>query len=506
MKQRYTDRGRYFAIILIVCIVVAICLVDFIYFGLHVIMFPLELDNGEGITLNEALRLAGGLEIYKPINTPPYIQVCYPPFFLWVVSKITIHNVDRLYFSGRLLSFCSSIAILFLLLAIVIRFTKSFLIGLIAVGLYAGAPFIREWSPLLRVDMFGIFWMFFALCIYILFKDRHGIAKGVFVFPLLLGIYTKHTLLSIPLAILADIVVSRDKKAFFWYLGFLLSGLFVFLFINLRTDGNFYRHIVLYSILPWDQGFFAELTKKFLLFHLLPLALVSVYFYPSLGLFKKYRIITFYIIFSLFELFMGGRLGTNINFSFNLIIALIIAICLTIAHITGRIFSLSRLNGEQSSLVYKQLFVRFYAGLIIFYVIYTLYIFGMHPKLMRDKFRSSIKSANMINRIIRKTDGKILTEEAQWALFNNREFYYDTFGMSMLARVKKWDQDSFVREINNREFGIILLLYDLDEVLDPERPSASQKLRFTEEMLRAIHNNYRLLREIEELYLYVPRD
>ncbi len=483
-------------IVLIVFFVILFSLL-FIMSGFKIVNFPLELDYGEGIVVNQALRLSEGLEIYKPLDYPPYIQVCYPPFYLWALSHLPISAPDNIYISGRAISFFSSAGIALLLFLLIQHYTKSVFIGSVAAGLYLSSNYIMKWSMYARVDMFGIFWTFLGLYLYVLFKHKKSLLKGLYIIPLLLGMYTKHSLFAIPLVILVDIIADKDRRGLLYYLVFASMTAAVFMLTDMAAGGYFYRHIVTYTVLPWTLDNLEILVRQFIVTHPFYIVFLLLFFQKPSGLFLKYKLASYYIIFSFLELSLSGRMGININFSLNLVIALTIAMCLTLFEVLGNNSTLKR--GFDNSIADKDKnFKRLAVSLVVIQFAYSFTISNVSPRHFDRYAKAREESAELMNKHIKAMPGKMLTEFPQWALINDREYYYDSFAMSMLAAGGRWDQTILLEEIENREFSTIILGFDV------AKPVYS--VRFTEEMIKAINDNYQVvvISGTGE-YLYFPR-
>ncbi len=484
---------------LIALIIIFVILFSLLFFmsGYKIVNFPLELDYGEGIVVNQALRLSQGLEIYKPLDYPPYIQVCYPPLYLWVLSRLPISAPDNLYISGRAVSFFSSLGIAFLFFLLILHFTKSAFTGVVAAGLYLSSSYIMKWSMYARVDMFGIFWTFLGLYLYVLFKHKRSLLKGIYIIPLVLGIYTKHSLFAIPLVILTDVIADKDRRGLLYYLVFTFITAAVFLLTNLATGGYFYRHIVTYTVLPWTLANLEILVRQFIAAHPFYMVFLLLFFQKPSGLFLKYKLASYYIIFSFFELLLSGREGININFSLNLVMALTIAACLMLFEVLGKDFTLKQgINNSPDDK--DKNFKRLALSLVVMQFAYSFINSSFSPQHFNRYSKARQESTEFMNKHIKSMPGKMLTEFPQWALIHEKEYYYDSFAMSMLAFGGRWDQTILLKEIENKEFSTIILGFDVGKPV--------YSVRFTEEMLKAIDDNYHaaVISATGE-YLYFPR-
>ncbi|MBU1867374.1 MAG: hypothetical protein KKD13_02750, partial [Candidatus Margulisbacteria bacterium] len=307
MKPFYFN-AKTGALALLLAYTFGLLLLNFLHYEIQTAGYPLQVDNSESVVLNEALRLKGGLgHLYKPLDSPPFLQVCYPPLYLWLAAKATPSSPGQLFLPGRLITFASSILIMIILAFIINRYSKSFFSVIAGLSLYVSSPLILHWSALIRVDLPGIFLMMLALALYLARPKRFA---WLFIFPLLLGLFTKHTLIAFPAAIIADSLIARDKSALKSIGVFCLLGLTIFLVLSYLTDGLFYQHIVTYSILPWRPEILLNHARQFIGSHPYYPILLAFYFNPFTRPYRSFRLITLGLFFSLIEFCFSGRIGT----------------------------------------------------------------------------------------------------------------------------------------------------------------------------------------------------
>src|SRR5512142_2579063 len=110
-----------------------------LWLGLTGLVYPYQLDYGEGIVLWFARQIAHGQSIYKGLTGFPYASSNYPPVSM-VLSAALMPVLGEGYAGGRLLNFASALVVAGLMYRIVRLRTHRRWIGVIAALLFAGSP------------------------------------------------------------------------------------------------------------------------------------------------------------------------------------------------------------------------------------------------------------------------------------------------------------------------------------------------------------------------------
>jgi hypothetical protein len=104
--------------------------------------------------------------------------------------------------------------------------------------------------------------------------------------------------------------------------------------------------------------------------------------------------------------------------------------------------------------------------------------------------------------IVRQTPPPILSEDVGMLLLCGHEPRYDDpFMMAQLIRAGEWDGSVLVRQIEEEQFSLVILAYDL-ATFPPER---TELLRWTSAPLAALRGHYLLWQEQGGIFLYRPR-
>ena len=218
----------------------------------------MELDYGEGIVLWQASQVFDLKNAFHPLEQYPHLVFHYTPLYHVAVRIVTSVLRDPL-LSGRVVSMTAAVWIVGLFGWTVLRATRGhapaglrWFGALIACACVLQPPAMR-WVPLARVDMLGLALQFTGLSAICVRPFRLR-SQAVAFFLLLLGLYTKQSLLAIPAASVLLISLIRPARAMWLAGGLLAAGLGVLLSLAWATDGGVIRHWILYNVNPFSLG------------------------------------------------------------------------------------------------------------------------------------------------------------------------------------------------------------------------------------------------------------
>jgi hypothetical protein len=225
----------------------------YIFFVVSALIAPLpfELDYGEGIVWQQALRIFKP-DAYGPIDQFPAIVFHYPPVYHFTTRAIAfLFNCDML-LAGRLISRGATVAMI-LFTAVVISqaassrswryFAVAGLVGLLLPTITA----IDHWSRLMRVDMLA-----FALSLAGLAFGLRAYARPRWIYAaaacFVAGVFTKQTSLPAPAALFAVMLWLRPQTAIKGMATCVIASLIILIGGSLLTGGGFFRHLLLYNV------------------------------------------------------------------------------------------------------------------------------------------------------------------------------------------------------------------------------------------------------------------
>ena len=216
---------------------------------------PVELDYGEGIILFQATEVLSLKTAFHPLEQYPHVVFHYTPLYHLAVRAV-MSVVHDILLSGRLVSMAATVWILGILMWVVLSATRGYApdgVRWYAVA-FAGAWVLLlppiQWSPWARVDMLGLAFQLTGLSILAVkpFRLRNQIvAFGL----LLLGLFTKQSLVAIPAASILLMVVIRPVRALLLAAGMAAAGAAIVLVLAWQTQGSVLRHWILYNVNPF---------------------------------------------------------------------------------------------------------------------------------------------------------------------------------------------------------------------------------------------------------------
>jgi len=123
--------------------------------GITGLLFPYQLDYGEGLLLHFVNEWAHGRPIYGAIGRYPFITANYPP--LTIVLALALTPVLGIgYLAGRVWTLVAILAAAAIIAVWVRRAGGRWLPAAAAALIFVGSPYIYHWAPLFRVDLIGL--------------------------------------------------------------------------------------------------------------------------------------------------------------------------------------------------------------------------------------------------------------------------------------------------------------------------------------------------------------
>jgi len=459
-----------------------IALIIFFVYQWQVATYPYSMDYGEAPLVDQAMRLAGGQNIYRAdISMPPYTISNYPPLYIVVLAiGVKLFGSASPFLIGRLISaICAWVAGICLGL-IVYKLTRDRFAALSAVAVYLAFPFVVFWSPLLRIDMLALALSLGGLCMLIWepTSPRHFMIASIL---LVAAIYTRQSYaLAAPFAGFIWLFARDWKQAL--KLAFVVGGLSLisFLVLNVLTHGGFYFNIVIANVNEFKMDNLKYHWDRMRQVALIPLIFGGVSLFLIRRLNPLWTLAAPYLIGATFSAATIGKIGANINY--------LLELCAALGLAAGAVVAWSRIHIPATTLR---------AGIMI------LLVFGvgrmMHFMVqdqtgnLRDR-RAAIHDLSELATLVAKTPGPILADEHMGMLtLEGRPLEIQPFEVTQLAWAGKWDQTPLLDSIDNKEFSAIII-YDV--------PWAKE--RWTQEMFDAINSSYTLSDVVAGNKVYMP--
>jgi hypothetical protein len=459
-----------------------VALVIFLVYAALAISFYYPLDYGEAPLVDQARRLAAGLNIYRPdLSTPPYTIANYPP--LYILSLVPFVNLSGMPFlAGRAISVLSALAAAIFLGLISHTFSKDRFAALATGLLFLAIPYVVSWSGLLRIDLLALALSLAGLYVLIRWPGATwGLAGGGLL--LVAAAYTRQSYaLAAPLAALAWLWTYERRRAL--ALALLVGGLGLILFVglNILTNGGFFVHIVAANVNEFGWERLAERFGDLSITAPLLLILGGAFLVFGRGRARSWPLLAFYLIGATLSALTIGKIGSNVNYFLELSAALSL--------VAGAFIAWSRPHPWQQ------------AALLILLALQT----GLLMRTTLDESvdgwltarRSETEALRELEGLVAEANDPILADEDMGLLtLHRRPLYLQPFEMTQLARTGRWNQADLLADIDNHAFSLILIHHFPFSSIYQER--------WTAEMLSAIGQNYTPILVMAGTAVYQPQ-
>ena len=426
----------------------AVC--SFVSHAYGVALFPYELTAGEELLLRDAVQILRRQPVYTGVNEFPFIVSNYPPLFA-ALSSLLLPLVGVSLSATRIVATLSTLLCAALIGAITYHGSRSTVPSVVCGGAFLSSVFVYQWGAWGRVDPTAILFSLLAILVAQRWDGWRGITLAVLC--CLLSLYTKQTQWAAPFAILVWLFWSRKARRGLGF-AFLLGGTggLVFLLLNVLTSGEFYRHLVVYNVLPYSLRALLGYWRALALTH--GAILVIAILYAAFLVWKQRPSLpVLYFATSALLTVAVGRAGASSNYFLELIGSALI--------LCGLCWSeLSKRGGYPSVIVPAVLLVQ-----LLWFRAFALSPLGVYydplPSFGYTPRRADVVSCQQIDDYVMEAGGEILTEGGGFALENGRELYGSPWMLSILEGRGMVDQGLLELEeaLEGHRFSLILLTW-----------------------------------------------
>jgi hypothetical protein len=486
-------------------------------YATQVMVFPFELDYGEGPILHQLGQIANAGSLYSALENSPYTVTNYPPVYKFVVI-LSSYFVNDLQLAGRLVSFSSTLISALLVVIIVFKVTGfqsrdsiRYLAAITAGLLFLFNLYVQTWSVVMRVDMLAVFWELTAILLFISIKQP-GVKLLLAVPFFILAGFTKPSIIAGAGACFLVSFFYDRQLAIRFFLAMSASLVAVFFVANLLTDGQFWIHHVIANKNAFSLAHaFVEIGKMFTIHAYGLLIIVSLIVvvhifrqnvyqyrlklsrhpvseqYVALTTVSVFWCLAFMLAFSI------GKKGSYVNYLIEFVSAN--SILFGVALVAGY----QGLQGRQVSRALTMLVI------LIMSVLLVSLLKNYDPSELRSPAqRSSPLSSSQqeylaIVEEIRAAKKQVIAEDMTVLYRAGKPLVYQPFIMAQLAYQGLWDQGDFVEAIQNQTYSLIVLSSPVEEY------TALMQDRFTPQMITAIKHSYRLQKKIGKYNVYQPK-
>ena len=448
------------------------------------VTFPYSVDYGEGPVLDQVMRMAKFQNIYRPNPTEiPYTISNYPPLyhlvqvpFAWIFGPA--------YWYGRGISFLSILAAAVFIALTLQAITKDWLASVAGGVTLLAIPYILHWSPFCRVDSLalGVSWA----GLYVLVRwpnNRRALITGAAL--LTAAIYTRQSYaLAAPFGAFVWLVSQKPRAQAFklaaWVAG---MGLGVFLILMLASKGGFYFNIVTSNV----NQFWWNTVKDYrnAIWGHMPYLVISSVLFVLLAVFFRVRswwLAAPYLLAATASAVTIGKSGSNVNYLFELAAGL--------AFMAGAVLAVTGRNWWT-----KTILVLLLAAQIGFIYPWTK---DNYYQWVMGRVKNERGAIAVLQRFVHEAEGPVLADEFMGlVVLEDRQLAFQPFEFKQLSIAKVWDETPFIKDINDKKFGLILLY----------APTSwdSRHERWTNNQLAAIYQNYKQVDNIAQTIILKPK-
>jgi hypothetical protein len=454
---------------LLVWIELGLYLAFTLWLGFAGLVYPYQLDYGEGIVLWFARQIAHGHSIYKEMTGFPYASSNYPPVSMLLTGAL-MPIFGEGYAAGRLLNFASALIVAALIYRIVHVETRNRRVGAIAALLFIGSPYIYHWVPLFRADLIGLAFAFGG--VYAVWEaerrrqttdDRRPALYLIFAAWLfLLALYTKQTLVAAPMAAFLAIFRHSRRVAFALALALGASGGAIYLGLDYATGGGFTFGLITSNATVFLPEQLVTLWQNFAA-TFAALLLLALWGWLKRVKAKRAGVLEWYAVTSFAVLVMAGRVGAWENYFFEAIAAACV---------------FAGMGIRNSELAIRK--VQFAIPLLL---LVQLALMWHDPRIAANLFAEDLPANQQLVALLARTPGTMISEDMGALVTSGKEVAYYTFQYSSLARSGVWDQSWELNGLRDGVFPLVILERGTREDVDRYR-------RFTREFVSALDRYY----------------
>jgi hypothetical protein len=407
------------------------------------ITFPYPLDYGEGPLLDQAMRLARFENIYRhDLTVPPYTLANYPPLFPLAQAPF-VWAFGPAFWYGRALSVLSVLAAALFIGLTLHVLTHDWLAALVGGLTLLAFPYILHWSPFNRVDSLALGLSWAGLFVVARRPDRRwGIVGAALL--LTAAIATRQSsALAAPLAAFVWLVHAQPRRRAFVFAA-LLGGscVLLLLLLNALTHGGFFFNVVVANVNPFVWG---EVRRRVgeIVGHMPYLLIGSALFVAAaLGArFRSWWLIAPYLVGATVSAITVGKVGSNVNYLYELMAAFSLVAGALIAWAANRPW----LRALALLLLAAQV------------AVLTAWSREEYEPYIRDRVAQR-PAIEQLARLVQGANGPVLADEYMGLVpLAGRAIYFQPFEFKQLADAGLWDESRLAQAIERQEFALILL-------------------------------------------------
>jgi hypothetical protein len=513
------------------------------------VLFPYQIDYGEGAELDRAWRVAMLQPMYGDYRHAPYMVDNYTPLYA-LVSGLGVALAGAQFFTGRLIALaCSLVA--GACIAGIAWTAGGRTRGAAVAGLlfFAGQP-VWNWGAWERVDTLALALELAGVLAYTAGWLGRGSRRALWLtVPLFVAAaFTRQSEAAGAAACYLHLLLSRPREAVRVVGGYAALGLALFGTLQLLTAGRFAQHIVGANVNQWSINGFLEFWRPFWRFSHWTGVFAAVA--PAALLVRQTRsralVALLYLVAGGATALTMGKLGANVNYLLQLWAGLCIAVGMVIGLVPAHVAALARrwAHAPRGSWLERTLRVgghallagwlliglqqmvhaphAFEAGGILYgrpatvlewlrvprLPLWRLDPWGLDGDALTHYYRArympmpsaqSHEWARRTHEYVAAIPGEVFSEEMSFTVTTGRRVYVEPSSVSQLMAAGLWDPTPLLDDLRRAKFGVVVLRFKIGD--DP----GYHGHRVGPAMVQAIDQAYALDAVFGDYYLYRPR-
>jgi len=389
------------------------------------LQYPYELDRAEGCILTYLYFWKNYGTYFFNLLDYPHTYAAYPPLFVWIsllLSKISLSLLQ----ATRLTSILFSWLLIFLIYRIIFQETRArFFAAVFALG-FSSLLFFQIFAPLGRIDTMTIFFSLAGLYTFQIYSEKDSKKRYWAFLFFILAFLTKQNSILAPLSIfLYEITIKKNRRILVPYLSiYFLPILLLIAGLNFYTDGEFIKHIFIYTgqrhlrFMQIIDGHYIFLTHM-PMFVVMFLLIFTQNIWRSMKS-KTQSIYMIYAVLNFFWIINIGVIHSSTNYLLEPAVALVVAGALA-SHMWMQIEEEKKNFYLRSTLCALLLCVQ---ALVSFFHIKDYQETLLPRYFMGPHFKNAEQTSRTLDRMIRITEGDILCAEFSLLIFHDRPVFF----------------------------------------------------------------------------------
>lgn len=286
----------------------------YVHYAVGLMRFPFDYDQGEGFELVDTIMFSEGEWPYRNNEVYPFYASNYPPVF-HVVLVPFVWLFGEAYWYGRMLGFLGTLVTAGMIGTIVQREEKHPLIAVIAGLAYLASNIVYHVGPLFRQHMFMVMFEILAVALLAHINEvehtprrRRILLLGVLL--LLAAGYTKQLALASCVAVFGFLFIRNPRRSLAWGVIFAALTGIIFLWMNLATDGEWWKNSIAANVNTYFPAQFVNLFKQWFRLHRALVILAGLFVVYELY-FTRLSLYSVWWVFAIANTTLSGKWGAG---------------------------------------------------------------------------------------------------------------------------------------------------------------------------------------------------